>query len=554
MRWNTPLIFALALLAGCATASPGPTPGAATAAAYKARPLSVSAARLFELANDTGPGPGLFATLDVERLRELGLVSTAAPAAPGAPETGTLAEAMTALLAAGAGVVEADSDKLLLAQLAVTVSALSEWTSWPHVQKIALVFPLPNPEAPDALKSALLLMAVDGSEAANREVLQAFLALDRAHGPHGGAAVLAAEGGLCIARPDMPFPLCLRGGDGFYAMGAQEALDAASQRAATNPPSPPAVTTPASVPAPLPAISLRAGLEKLGQAKISVQGAGALEFSMQVTGLLPNMAEQLEKSVRDALSKYDAHRLATRQLLERALQETNARMAGDALAPAGLKAALAKTTPESITDRHGDVTQIRESLQIEHLERGMALRFTIPESTLKRTVASLSGSGGTVTIATVGVLAAIAVPNFIKYQCRAKQGEAQTALQALHVAAMSAYAQTGRWPSGLEALGWEPPANSRYNYCFGDQCIPCSHAGCARVGAIPNPCPRPSLPPPPAPAAGRKGARRSPPVRQPDPTPAPICAFGDLNDSPDSLDLWVLEPGAAPQQLSSDCQ
>lgn len=39
-----------------------------------------------------------------------------------------------------------------------------------------------------------------------------------------------------------------------------------------------------------------------------------------------------------------------------------------------------------------------------------------------------------IVVAIIGILAAIAVPNFVKYQCRAKQTEAKRALKALLIA------------------------------------------------------------------------------------------------------------------------
>ena len=39
-----------------------------------------------------------------------------------------------------------------------------------------------------------------------------------------------------------------------------------------------------------------------------------------------------------------------------------------------------------------------------------------------------------IVVAIIGILAAIAIPNFVKFQCRSKQSEAKTNLKALYVA------------------------------------------------------------------------------------------------------------------------
>jgi len=39
-----------------------------------------------------------------------------------------------------------------------------------------------------------------------------------------------------------------------------------------------------------------------------------------------------------------------------------------------------------------------------------------------------------IVVAIIGILAAIAIPNFVKFQCRSKQGEARTNLKAAYVA------------------------------------------------------------------------------------------------------------------------
>ncbi len=65
----------------------------------------------------------------------------------------------------------------------------------------------------------------------------------------------------------------------------------------------------------------------------------------------------------------------------------------------------------------------------------------------------------------VGVLAAIAVPNFVKFQCRSKQSEAKGNLKALYVAEESFRAENDRYDRDFAALQFTPKGQKiRYTY------------------------------------------------------------------------------------------
>lgn len=97
-------------------------------------------------------------------------------------------------------------------------------------------------------------------------------------------------------------------------------------------------------------------------------------------------------------------------------------------------------------------------------------------------IASRFGKGFTlielmIVVAIIGILAAIAIPNFIKFQCRSKQSEAKTNLKAMFVAQESYRAEYEKY-AGLEcttadgaagdcsnAIGFSPKgAKVRYSY------------------------------------------------------------------------------------------
>ena len=73
-----------------------------------------------------------------------------------------------------------------------------------------------------------------------------------------------------------------------------------------------------------------------------------------------------------------------------------------------------------------------------------------------------------IVVAIIGILAAIAVPNFVKFQCRAKQSEARSNLTAIFVVEEAYRAEYDRYVgtgSGVpDVLGWQPQGEQRYRY------------------------------------------------------------------------------------------
>ena len=71
-----------------------------------------------------------------------------------------------------------------------------------------------------------------------------------------------------------------------------------------------------------------------------------------------------------------------------------------------------------------------------------------------------------VMVAVIGILAAIAIPNFLKFQCKAKQSEAKTNLSGIWVSEKVFYGEYGYYTSDLKALGWTPDGSPLYLYGF----------------------------------------------------------------------------------------
>jgi type IV pilus assembly protein PilA len=69
-------------------------------------------------------------------------------------------------------------------------------------------------------------------------------------------------------------------------------------------------------------------------------------------------------------------------------------------------------------------------------------------------------------LAMSGILAAIAIPNYLRAQKKAQASEAVTNLKSLH-AAMSAQLT---FPTSIHVPGFNPPRGNKYSYILGDGC------------------------------------------------------------------------------------
>jgi type IV pilus assembly protein PilA len=68
-----------------------------------------------------------------------------------------------------------------------------------------------------------------------------------------------------------------------------------------------------------------------------------------------------------------------------------------------------------------------------------------------------------IVVAIIGILSAIAIPNFIKFQARSKQSEARTNLKAIYTAETVAIGAGGRYQT-LTGAGFIPERGNRYWY------------------------------------------------------------------------------------------
>jgi type IV pilus assembly protein PilA len=73
-----------------------------------------------------------------------------------------------------------------------------------------------------------------------------------------------------------------------------------------------------------------------------------------------------------------------------------------------------------------------------------------------------------IVVAIIGILAAIAIPNFIRFQARSKQSEAKSNLKSMFTAERSFYQEKDRYSGMVDEIGFAPERGNRYIYRLGD--------------------------------------------------------------------------------------
>ncbi len=79
-----------------------------------------------------------------------------------------------------------------------------------------------------------------------------------------------------------------------------------------------------------------------------------------------------------------------------------------------------------------------------------------------------------IVVAIIGILAAIAIPNFIRFQARSKQGEAKSNLKSLFTAQRSFYQEKDRYSNAIREIGFAPERGNRYSYENGGGAAGCT--------------------------------------------------------------------------------
>ncbi len=86
-----------------------------------------------------------------------------------------------------------------------------------------------------------------------------------------------------------------------------------------------------------------------------------------------------------------------------------------------------------------------------------------------------------IVVAIIGILAAIAIPNFIKFQARSKQGEAKANLKAWFTSQRAFLQEKDKYVEDIKILGFSPERGNRYAYYFSTE-DKCETRGAAGLG------------------------------------------------------------------------
>ena len=69
-----------------------------------------------------------------------------------------------------------------------------------------------------------------------------------------------------------------------------------------------------------------------------------------------------------------------------------------------------------------------------------------------------------IVVAIIGILAALAIPNFIRFQARSKQSEVKANLKSMFTAERSYYQEHDTYSSCIRTIGFTPERANRYHY------------------------------------------------------------------------------------------
>ena len=86
-----------------------------------------------------------------------------------------------------------------------------------------------------------------------------------------------------------------------------------------------------------------------------------------------------------------------------------------------------------------------------------------------------------IVVAIIGILAAIAIPNFLKFQAKSRTTEARTNLGAIFTGETSYYGEANTY-GDFTNIGWGPTGTPRYQYVIGVDPVLAAAALPSRVG------------------------------------------------------------------------
>src|SRR5256712_5052735 len=87
-----------------------------------------------------------------------------------------------------------------------------------------------------------------------------------------------------------------------------------------------------------------------------------------------------------------------------------------------------------------------------------------------------------IVVAIIGILAAIAIPNFMTYQAKSRQSEAKVGLGGIFTTATSYFAENGTFSVLPTGLGYAPAGSPKYTFSYNSAQINTVRSEARRVG------------------------------------------------------------------------
>lgn len=87
-----------------------------------------------------------------------------------------------------------------------------------------------------------------------------------------------------------------------------------------------------------------------------------------------------------------------------------------------------------------------------------------PAYAARKTLAIVTLAMGVVYVPVVGILAAIAIPNFIRFQAKSKQSECKMQLRAAYTAQQAYFATNDKFGDTADEIGFSLDGRNRYSY------------------------------------------------------------------------------------------
>lgn len=144
--------------------------------------------------------------------------------------------------------------------------------------------------------------------------------------------------------------------------------------------------------------------------------------------------------------------------------------------------------------------------------------------------------GGVASLCCISMLAAIAVPNFVKFQARSKQSEAKMNLKGAFMAEKSWFAERDTYSESFAEMGFIPERGNRYMYVVSPSADASSKIDADGKHSPDNPALLAAIPASLLADTGVQG-------KCPDACHITVVAVGNVDNDPD-VDLWSVSTEA----------